>query len=102
MHRPGLPGTFVPDQLPERSAGARAAHAGDAPLWLEYGPRMLSVGSTSWLASGVTLAWSSFFPILAQLRPAKDISNSLRAGPVANEARLANLMSWRVAVRSPV
>jgi len=63
---------------------------------------MLSVGSTSWLARGVTPACNSFLPILAQLRPSNDISNLLRAGPFASEAMLVNLMSCRVAVSVPV
>ena len=50
------------------------------------------VGVTSWLASGVTSACSSFLPILGQLRPANDISKSLSGGPTACDARLENLI----------
>src|SRR6266852_7399931 len=63
---------------------------------------MLSVGSTNWLAWGVTPDCSSFLPILAQLRPLNDISNWLSAGPFAREPRLENLMSCRVGVRLPL
>ena len=44
------------------------------------------------LASGVTPFCSSFLPILAQLRPSKDISKLLSGGPTAWEARLENLI----------
>src|SRR5689334_8565178 len=98
------PGTPTPPAVAgppsgERSAAGRAAQAD--PFWLEYGPSRPSVGSTSWLASGVTPACSSFLPILAQLRPLYDISNLLSAGPLASDAMLENLISCRVAVNVP-
>src|SRR6266403_2455676 len=98
MHRPGTPTPSAVGGLPagERSADGTLGQAD--PFWLEYGPITLSVGSTSWLARGVTPACSSFLPTLAQLRPSNDISNLLSAGPFASEAMLVNLMSCRVAV----
>src|SRR3989304_5073472 len=66
-----------------------AAHT--EPPWLEKGPSTLSSVATSWLARGVTAGWSSFLPILGQLRPRNDISKSLSGGPTAWEARLENL-----------
>src|SRR5882672_1767527 len=101
MHSPGTPTPSVVGGPPcgERSAAGRLPQAD--PLWLEYGPMMLSVGSTNWLASGVTPACSSFLPSLAQLRPSNDISNLLSAGPLASEAMLVNLMSCRVGVNPP-
>src|SRR5881394_146812 len=101
MHSPGTPAPRAVGGPPcgERSAAGRAAQAD--PLWLEYRPMMLSVGSTNWLASGVTPAWSSFLPILAQLRPSNDISNLLSAGPLVKAPRLENLMSCRVGTSVP-
>src|SRR5919202_5943610 len=64
-------------------------------------PRMLSSGATNWFASGVTPFWSSFLPIFAQLRPRNDISNSLSAGPVASDARLAKRMTCLVPTSWP-
>ena len=63
-------------------------------------PSRLSSVATSWLASGVTRyvtpacvrSCSSFLPIFAQLRPANDISKSLRGGPTDWEARLENVI----------
>src|SRR5260370_3968786 len=102
MQSPGTPTPSTVGGPPsgERSASGRLPQAD--PFWLEYGPITLSVGSTSWLASGVTPACSSFLPTLAQLRPLNDISNLLSAGPFASEAMLENLMSCRVAVSVPL
>ena len=58
----------------------------------ENGPSTLSSGATIWLARGITPAWSSFSPILAQLRPSNPISKLLSGGPTAWEARLENLI----------
>src|SRR5512138_258210 len=49
--------------------------------------------------SAPTVPCNSFLPILDQLRPRKDISNSERPGPVASDAMLVNRMIWRVAAR---
>ena len=97
MHSPGLPGAVG---LP--SCAQRFCAPAGSVFWLEKGPRRLSVGDTSWLARGTTEFWrfvsgccgaplprlsnppspcSSFLPIFAQLRPAKDISKSLSGGP---------------------
>ena len=91
MQSPGLPAAVG---LPS------AAHT--EPPWLENGPSRLSLVATNWFASGTTALarfvpaaaarrcrvldgpvspWSSFLPILAQLRPANDISKSLSGGP---------------------
>src|SRR5437763_839193 len=102
MQSPGTPGasTVAGPPCGERSAGGRLAQA--EPFWFEYGPITLSVGSTNWLASGVTPACNSFLPILAQLRPSNDISNLLSPGPFASDAMLVNLISCRVAVSVPL
>src|ERR1041384_4973191 len=102
MHRPGTPAPSAVGGPPSGERSAVGSAAQPDPFWFEYGPRMLSVASTSWLASGVTPVCSSFLPILAQLRPSNDISNLLSPGPLASDARLENLMSCRVAVSPPV
>ena len=79
------------DQL--RVGDAESGIAGESPCrWLEKGPSTLSVGVHQLVGQGRHAGWSSFLPILAQLRPANDISKSLRGGPTAWEARLENLI----------